>query len=201
VAGAPITQRTRDGDVYYRRPDVEAEIGRVLALEPSEWAPAGLKSETLVHLIRRLLPTEEKTVLGRLLNEITKRMTRIVKSHARGFSRTITEIVEVVRLKAIELVLAAAEQSELVPGVHSTQSRAIGDQSGKRKPLSSVCVGSRRTQEDGSSTDGAHRYRTTPLADGSPLTESSERLSRSLCHAPSQQSATPTTGWRLYCTT
>ncbi len=178
-----LTHRSADGDLYTRRPDVEAEIARLVALDPSRWTAAGLKSETVVHLIRRSWPTGEKTVLGRLLDELAKRTTRIATASARGFSPTITEeIVGAVGLEVIELALTdkITGQSEFLECSFdlAVQRRAF-KQAAKRK-----------------------RSRTTapPPKTSSPR-GSSEPWPRLKSVAPSPPSVTPTTGWRSDCTT
>ena len=182
----PLTHRSATGDAYTRRPDVEAEIERMLALDPSQWTAAGLKSETVAHLIRRLWPTGEKTVLGRLLDALAKRTTRIATASARGFSPTITEeIVGAVGLEVMELALAeqTSGQSEFLECSFdlAVQRRAL-KQAAKRKHL-------RRTrqfpthvsEDDGAVTDGAQT-----VADDGPSPEDlvAEREFRAL--APAQ---------------
>ena len=182
TAVPPLTHHSAEGGVYTRRADVEAEIERMLALDPSRWTAVGLKSETVVHLIRRLWRTGEKTVLGRLLDALAKRTTRIATASARGFSPTITEeIVGVVGLEVIELVLAeqTSGQSEFLECAFdlAVQRRAF-KQAAKRKQL-------RRTrqfpihvsEDDGAVTDGAQ---TVPDDGPSPEDLAAEREFRAL---------------------
>lgn len=182
----PLTHRSADGDLYTRRPDVEAEIARMIVLDPSRWTAAALRSETIVHLVRRLWPTEEKTVLGRLLDELAKRTTRIATASARGFSPTITEeIVGVVGLEVIELVLTdkITGQSEFLECSFdlAVQRRAF-KQAAKRKRLRLTRQFPLHASEDGDSvTDGAH---SVPDDGPSPEDLVAEREFRAL--APAQ---------------
>lgn len=177
----PLTHHSADGEVYTRRPDVEAEIERMLAIDSLQWTAVGLKSETVVHLIRRLWRTGEKTVLGRLLEALAKRTTRVATASARGFSPTITEeIVGVVGLEVIELVLAEETNgpSEFLECAFdlAVQRRAF-KQAAKRKQLRRTRQFATNVSEDGAMTDGAQ---TVPDDGPSPEDLAAEREFRAL---------------------
>ncbi|RUL81892.1 RNA polymerase sigma factor [Tautonia sociabilis] len=126
VSVAPLTQARLDGTPYRRRADVEAQIRRALADDPSGWPAAAtaavdsgtrLSSEALIHLIRILRSRGERTVFGQLVQEVGKRIAGIAKSSAKGFDRTTTEeIVLKVGVDVVELILAETptRQSEFL---------------------------------------------------------------------------------------
>src|SRR5260370_40363057 len=108
----PLTQRKRDGSPYLRHADIEEEIGRALATTPAAWNPGDLASECIVHLIRAKKGEPDKAVIGRLFEEITRRITRIATDNAKGFDQVSTE----------ELVMKAGEE-EIALGLAGTPSR------------------------------------------------------------------------------
>ena len=177
----PLTHPSAGGEAYTRRADVTAEIERMLAVDTSRWTAVGLKSETVVHLIRRLWRTGEKTVLGRLLEALAKRTTRIATASARGFSPTITEeIVGVVGLEVMELVLAEVTSgpSEFLECAFdlAVQRRAF-KQAAKRKQLRRTRQFATHVSDDGAKTDGAQ---TVPDDGPSPEDLAAEREFRAL---------------------
>lgn len=112
----PLTHRSeKDESVYTRRADVEEEIARALTRPPSDWVLSQLKSETLVHLVRRVKPTGDRDTAGKLLKVLSERAVATAKRWARGFNKDVTEeIAEEVGLAIIELVFAdeTTRQSE-----------------------------------------------------------------------------------------
>lgn len=138
AAVPPLTQPSKkDGSVYRRWPDVEAEIARVTTLEPRQWAGLTLRSETLVHLIRLLRQAGETEVVGKLLMELSDRTVATAKRWARGFNKDVTEeIAEEVGLAIIGLVFAQepSRQSEYLECAfdEAVQRRAINLNQSKR---------------------------------------------------------------------
>jgi DNA-directed RNA polymerase specialized sigma24 family protein len=117
VGIAPLASSDRHGKPYKRYSDVEEEISRVLSTDVSTWSATGLKSETIVHLIRKLRACGEIEVLGRLVDMLGRRISRIATGCAQGFDQTTTEeIVLQVGVEVIELVLAktSSRQSEFL---------------------------------------------------------------------------------------
>lgn len=106
----PLTQsRKRDGCPYVRHADTEEEVSEALATEPANWKPCDLSSECIVHLIRTQIGQSDKTVMGRLLEVIMRRTTRIATDNSKGFDQVRTEeIVTKVGEEVIGLILADA---------------------------------------------------------------------------------------------
>lgn len=104
----PLTQSARDGRRYIRHEDVEDEIRTALAAEPASWAPGSLKNETLVHLIRSLRWRDEMAnILGRLFDQLGRRVVVIVGDYSKGFPKSVREeIHEHVSHEVVKLVLA-----------------------------------------------------------------------------------------------
>jgi len=107
-----------NGKAYERRPDVEAEIQRVLRLHQSAWIAEAedLQNETLVFLIRQIDRGDEE-LFGRLLQELSKRTVRIASRWAQGLDPIAAEeIVLRVEMQILELVLAetASRQSDFL---------------------------------------------------------------------------------------
>ena len=88
----PLTVRKKDGRLYTRFPDVEAEIGEVWWLPPSVWVDRKekLKSETLVCLICKA-GSKDEYVRGLLLEEVNVRSARISESEIKGLDDVVTE--------------------------------------------------------------------------------------------------------------
>src|SRR5207248_513520 len=104
----PLTSSRRDEKPYERRPDIEARIAEVLQRPRGDWAAlaAAVPDEVLVFIIRQLDNTDPNLV-GSLFSELSKRITRVARRWARGFSRITTEdILLAVEVRVIELVLA-----------------------------------------------------------------------------------------------
>ncbi|HUQ70194.1 MAG TPA: hypothetical protein VM165_11755 [Planctomycetaceae bacterium] len=85
----PLTQvAKKSGDPYRRRADVEAEIAEHLVRRPATWVLKSPNSETLVYLVRWLRPTNDLGVIGAVVNELGRRITRIVRRYASGLSES-----------------------------------------------------------------------------------------------------------------
>ncbi len=103
----PLSARSVKGSIYVRRQEIETEIAHVMSTDSSQWDLAGLRSETIVYLIRRGCPNGDETVLARLLDTLARRVTRLASRWAGGFDQTTTEeIVWMVGLEIMELVLS-----------------------------------------------------------------------------------------------
>lgn len=85
----PLKARKLDGTLYRRRDDVDAEIVEMLSLRQSERAARlrKMQSETIVHLIRRMLRSK-KSVYGVFVKELNRRTVRIAKSFSRELDKT-----------------------------------------------------------------------------------------------------------------
>lgn len=107
---APLTCNAKDGKLYVRHADVQEEMRKALAAEATSWALECLKSETLVHLIRSLRWRDEMAnVLGRLFDQLGRRVAVIVGDYSKGFPQSVRkEIIEHVSHKVLVLVLAEA---------------------------------------------------------------------------------------------
>lgn len=104
----PLTKVRKNGKPYARFADVEAEIIRVLAADPAGWSPKGLKSETLVYLVRELRSKpEHDDVLGRLINQLGRRVGVIVRDYTGRYPQAVRdEIEETVQSNVVEFLLA-----------------------------------------------------------------------------------------------
>ncbi|MFO0796109.1 MAG: hypothetical protein U0804_01465 [Gemmataceae bacterium] len=104
----PLTKVRKDGKPYARYADVEAEIRHVLATDPPGWSPVGLKSETLVYLVRELRWNPERDdVLGRLVNQLGRRAGVIARDYTGRYPQAVrNEIEETVESKVVELLFA-----------------------------------------------------------------------------------------------
>jgi hypothetical protein len=102
----PLTQSTKKGKQYARFPDVEEEIRRMLGLDPASWDPEGLKSETLVFLIRSLVREPARhNVLGRLFDHLGRRVVVITRDYTAMLPRAVRDEVEdQVRSRIVELL-------------------------------------------------------------------------------------------------
>ena len=88
----PLTVRKKDGSLYTRFPDVEAEIGEVWSLPPLDWVDRKekLKSETLVCLICKA-GSKDEYVRGLLLEEVNVRSARISEREIKGLDEVDQE--------------------------------------------------------------------------------------------------------------
>jgi hypothetical protein len=104
---SPLTCSAKDGGKYVRFEDVEGEIAKALAAEPSTWDVEALKSEVLVHLIRVHRWREDMMdVLGRLFDQLGRRVAVIVGDNSKGFSKMVREdLLDRISQKVVELVL------------------------------------------------------------------------------------------------
>lgn len=104
----PLTSLNKDGKPYERSPAVQAELSRILSLHQFDWiAEVGdFRNETLVYLIRKNRCGDPE-LYGRLFQELSTRITRIVRRNAWGLDRfSAQDIILKVEIQIIELVLA-----------------------------------------------------------------------------------------------
>jgi hypothetical protein len=104
----PLTSRTADGKLYERPAWVHAQIGRMMALHPSEWLREGrdLQNETLVYLIRRSCDRDSE-LMGELTLVLSKRIHRLARAWLRSFSKDIAEeLILKVEDELFDLVMA-----------------------------------------------------------------------------------------------
>lgn len=87
----PLTCAKKDGKPYKRFDDVETEILKTLAVTPSEWNPAKLKSQTLVYLLRWLMQRRDIETIGRLVDVLGRRICRIASDFARELPNSVAE--------------------------------------------------------------------------------------------------------------
>src|SRR5207248_3484712 len=87
-----LTVRKKDGSLYTRFADVEAEIGEVWRLPPSDWVHRikTLKSETLACLICKS-GLEDNYIAGLLIEEANARAVRISEAFVKGRDDVLTE--------------------------------------------------------------------------------------------------------------
>jgi len=88
----PLAAKSADGKSYERSAAVEAEIGRMLACNPSEWlreAP-DLPNEVLVHLIGQIRDGDED-LYGGLMQVLSTRIHRLVRGRHRGRNKWMAE--------------------------------------------------------------------------------------------------------------
>ncbi len=114
---APLTQATRDGRPYKRRDDIEAEIGRAIAGDPTSWQIEPLKSETIVYLLRWLRRHGKDAMLGPLLDHLARRISRIAKDFVQDCDKSTAEdIVTRVGEDVVDQVFAqtVSRQSEFL---------------------------------------------------------------------------------------
>jgi hypothetical protein len=103
----PLTHCTTKGKAYTRHVDVEEEIVRLLSEARSTWVANGLKSETIVHLLRRLRAECDLETFGKLFEHLDKRIVRIVEDNAKGFDSVTTEEIAIkVGERIIQRILA-----------------------------------------------------------------------------------------------
>jgi hypothetical protein len=110
----PLTVRKKDGSLYTRFPDVEAEIGEVWCLPPSDWVDRKekLKSETLVCLICKA-GSKDEYVRGLLLGEVNVRSARISESAIKGLEDVAKEEIALeVQAKIFDLVWSGVNCSQ-----------------------------------------------------------------------------------------
>jgi hypothetical protein len=118
-----LTFSTQEGKPYERRADVEAEIGRALAVPRADWVQMAktegqdrLSSEALVFLTREVRHSDHD-LFGQLVEQLSRRVKRIAARWARGFDPQTTEdILLQVELRIIERLLAEppSRQSEFL---------------------------------------------------------------------------------------
>lgn len=105
-----LTQTRKDGETLYRRhDDVEAEIAESLKKDPATWKLNKLKSETLVYLVRWIRPGNDLDLIGKVIGELGRRITRIAKDYSSGLTKSEAEdFVADVAFKVNSLIFAAA---------------------------------------------------------------------------------------------
>lgn len=106
---APLTKSKLDGTPYKRHQDVEVEIAEVMATDPSTWSPESLKSETLVHLIRLLWKRNDQKSIGKLIDCLGRRITRIARDIGAGLPKSALEEFAIEIAVEVNLSLFARE--------------------------------------------------------------------------------------------
>jgi RNA polymerase sigma factor (sigma-70 family) len=112
----PLTSLTKEGKPYVRSEAVIAEIHRMSDLDPEEWLSAapGLKSETIVYIIRRCLSAYDD-IAARLMTHLGLRTFQIAYMWIHGAYEAAREMIQLhVDLEIKELLLAktVSRQSE-----------------------------------------------------------------------------------------
>ena len=162
VRVAPLTQSgKKSGDLYKRHEDVEAEISEKLKNDPTTWTLKSLKSETLVYLVRWIRPGNDLDLIGKVIGELGRRLTRIAKDFSSGLSKTEAEdFAADVAAKVNCLIFAEApsRQSDFLEVSfryavkrHSLQERAKVDER-KSRVIAETSLGA--TQNGEESGDG-----------------------------------------------
>lgn len=158
VQVAPLTQSgKKSGDLYKRREDVEAEISENLKNDPATWTLKSLKSETLVYLVRWIRPRSDFDLIGKVIGELGRRLTRIAKDFSSGLSKTEAEdFVADVAANVNCLIFAAApsRQSDFLEVSfryavkrHSLKERAKVDER-KSRVIAETSIGAAKDSEE-----------------------------------------------------
>jgi hypothetical protein len=161
----PLTMTTEDGKLYTRSPEVTEDIGESLC-----WTIAillarytSLLNEALVFNIRRFRGQDEH-ICGLLLEELAKRVTRIVKATIRGRDPLAkADIAMQIEMEILELAIAPvpSRKSEIleVAFTHAVKRRAIN----LRKQLKGTVQGNRGRYKPLQDLDEEEKNRKRPL--------------------------------------
>lgn len=116
----PLTKRKLDGTLYFRPPEVEANIDGAIdqplealqsRLHATKTAPNYLKSECLVHLLRRAIEREDDARITAVHETLARRIDRTLRNRLLGYPPHIAEEVGLDVLYAVnELFSARSEE-------------------------------------------------------------------------------------------
>jgi len=106
-----LTHRTKSGEPYVRRGDVDAQIAKVIQLPASKWpdligekASERLLDEALVYLLRESLK-ETPVILGAMVDCLSRRISRHASRWTRGLDQDdVDTIVETVNGKVLDAI-------------------------------------------------------------------------------------------------
>jgi hypothetical protein len=161
----PLTASKLDGTSYERRPDVEACIAEVLRRPQQEWAEIApqLPDEALVFVIRQV-DKKDGTLVGALIRELDRRILKVARRWAKGFSPVTTEeILLAIELKVIELVFAdkPSRRSEYleIAFAHAIKGKTLNEVVAHKNRPTSI----NRAQEDGAEPQEPIDNRSGPL--------------------------------------
>ncbi len=137
---APLTQRRRGGGAYARPSDVETEIAKTIATDPSTWPLTTLKSETLVYLARRFQSRNDHGLIGKLIECLGKRVAQIARDFSSGLAKSVAEEFAIEIAEEVNLLIfaqTASRQSEFLECAFRTavQRRSINKRAKLRDRL------------------------------------------------------------------
>jgi len=106
-----LTHHYRDGRRYVRRPEVRDEIRQVLAAGPDTWDAPHLRSETLVHLVRKFRGSADSmATYTKLVDQLGRRVARIVGDNSKGIDPpTRDELIDSILNRVIVLILSPTQ--------------------------------------------------------------------------------------------
>lgn len=104
----PLAHHYRDGRRYVRRSEVRDEIRRVLGSGPEKWDAPRLRSETLVHLVRKFRDRAGSiATYTKFVDQLGRRVARIVGDNSKGIDDpTRDELIDSILNRVIVLILS-----------------------------------------------------------------------------------------------